>query len=82
MARKIKGTFCEREMLAKAAFDRRSFRWTRRGRNWVMVGCRVGDWNAKARGKKKCHTGLRAHAVLTPQRNGRCKIGAKQITKS
>lgn len=77
----IIGTFCERELLPKSVFDRRSFRWTRRGKNWLLTGCRAGDWNAKGRGKRKCKTGLRAHALLTPQRGGRCKIGAKRIAK-
>lgn len=75
MARKIKGTFCEREMLSKSAFDRRSLRWKKSGKSWVMTGCRRGSFR-----RGRCKTGLRAHVVLAKS-NGSCPRGGRLIHK-
>lgn len=75
MARKIKGVFCEREMLPKSAFDRRSLRWKKSGKSWVMTGCRKGHFK-----RGRCKTGLRAHVVLSPDR-GFCPGGGRTIRK-
>ena len=56
-------------MLPKRVFDRRSFRWKRRGRAWVLTGCRRGHFH-----HGRCNNGLRAHVVLVKS-NGRCHIG-------
>ncbi len=82
--RKIKGTFCEREELPKSAFDRRSFRWTHREGNWIMIGCPRGHWNPRARfrGKRgRCEVGTRAHVVLSPAPRGTCPRYELRITK-
>jgi hypothetical protein len=76
MARRIKGAFCEREMLPKSAFDRRSFRWKKSGGSWVMTGCRRGKFK-----RGRCTNGLRAHVVLVPARGGSCLTGGRLIHK-
>jgi len=75
VARKIKGAFCEREMLPKSAFDRRSFRWKKNGRSWVMVGCRRGKFK-----RGRCSNGLRAHVILVKS-TGSCPMGGRLIQK-
>lgn len=77
MARKIKGAFCEREMLPKSTFDRRSLRWKKlaHGKVWVMTGCRKGSFK-----RGRCSTGLRAHVVLS-RSNGSCPHGGRLIHK-
>lgn len=75
MTRKIKGAFCEREMLPKSVFDRRSLRWKKSGKSWVMTGCRKG----KFRGGR-CSNGLRAHVILVKS-NGSCPMGGRLIRK-
>lgn len=79
MARKIKGTFCERTENPRSAFDKRSFRWVQRGiqSNWILIGCPKGKWDAK---KKTCKVGTRAHKVLVRARGGRCRVG-KRVKK-
>jgi hypothetical protein len=71
MARKIKGSFCERTPAPKSAFDKRSFRWKKSGRAWVLVGCPKGRWR-----KNRCAVGTKAHKVLAPAK-GRSKRGAQ-----
>lgn len=75
VTRKIKGAFCEREMLPKSAFDRRSFRWKKSGKSWIMTGCRKGSFK-----HGRCSTGLRAHTILTPS-HGSCPRGGRLIRK-
>lgn len=58
---KIKGRFCERKLAKIGSFDRRSFRWTHRNRNWLLIGCPKGKWNAK---RARCKVGTRAKAIL------------------
>ncbi len=70
--RKITGRYCRRTLAPKSAFDRRSFRWKKSGRAWVLVGCRAGDWDAK---RERCKAGLRAHELLVAKRRGRCAAG-------
>ena len=72
---KIRGTFCEREMLPKSAFDRRSFRWKRSGRGWILTGCRRGHFR-----RGRCTNGLRAYVVLA-RSNGSCPMGGRLIKK-
>lgn len=66
---KIRGRFCERIVTPKRAFDRRSFRWKKSGRAWVLVGCPRGKWRGES-----CGVGTKAHVVLVRAR-GRCTIG-------
>ena len=75
MARKIKGAFCEREMLPKSVFDRQSLRWKKSGKSWVMVGCRRGSFK-----RGRCTSGLRAHVVLVRSK-GSCPMGGRLIRK-
>lgn len=73
----IRGTFCERKMKPKGAFDPRSFRWKKSGRAWLLVGCPKRHWKAKT---GRCAVGTEAHALLTPAR-GRCTAGSRKIRK-
>jgi hypothetical protein len=75
MARRIKGSFCERVMLPKSAFDRKSFRWKRSGRSWVLTGCRRRHFKGG-----RCDNGLRAHVVLVKS-NGSCPMGGRAVRK-
>jgi hypothetical protein len=79
--RKIKGTFCEREMSPKSSFDRRSFRYKpigREGKSWGLFGCPEGQWDER---RQSCKVGMKAYKILSaaPKR-GACKRGRK-ITK-
>jgi len=75
MARKIRGRFCEKKVLPKSAFDRRSFRWKKSGRAWIMTGCRRGHFR-----NGRCDNGLRAHVVLT-RTNLECRVGEHAVRK-
>lgn len=70
---KIRGSFCKVVKAPKTKFDKRSFRWRKSGKAWVLVGCMKGDWNAK---KSKCVTGTKAHEVLV-RASGSCVVGRK-----
>lgn len=72
---KMTGSFCERTEEPRGSFDKRSFRWVQRGKNWILVGCPKGSWQAR---KKRCKVGTRAHKVLVRAPRGkRCKIGRR-----
>jgi hypothetical protein len=86
--RKMRGTFCEESIAPKSRFDPRSFRWTRSGRAWVLIGCPKGQWDPKGyvtvRGKRKkgrCKVGTRAQKLLAPSVSARCPTGTKRVTK-
>ena len=66
--------YCEKKQGKQSAFDRRSFRWIRRGKAKILIACPRGKWNAPT---DRCRVGTRAYAVLTPARGGRCKAGRK-----
>lgn len=66
---KIKGAFCERTLAPAAFFDRRSFRWKKSGRAWLLVGCPRGYGS-----RKGCKVGMRGHKILVPA-HGRCRMG-------
>jgi hypothetical protein len=72
---KIRGTFCERTLAPKSRFAKKSFRWVKRGSNWLLVGCPKGKWTRRSR----CKVGTRAHKLLVKAR-GRCRVG-KRIKK-
>lgn len=36
--RKIKGQFCEERIALKTSFDKRSFRYKKSGKSWVIIG--------------------------------------------
>jgi hypothetical protein len=74
--KKIRGSFCKTIKAPKSVFDRRSFRWKKSGKAFVLVGCKKGDWNAKA---AKCATGTRAREVLV-RTTGACRVG-KRVKK-
>jgi len=88
-ARKIKGNFCERELASKGEFDRRSFRYKKSGKSWLLIGCPKGKWSAKGtktvKGKRKkgrCRVGTRAHKILVnAPRGAACPVGAHRIVK-
>jgi hypothetical protein len=70
---------CERALSPKASFDRRSFRYKRSGRAWVLIGCPRGQWNARA---ERCRVGTRAYKLLTPApARGRCASGQAKACK-
>jgi hypothetical protein len=73
-APRMKGSFCERTEAPRKRFDDRSFRWVKRGKTWLLIGCPAGKWSPS---KKRCRVGTRAHKVLVPAPRGRCKIGRK-----
>lgn len=70
-----RGRYCERVVLSKGHFDRRSFRWKRSGPTWLLVGCRKGSWR-----RGQCSTGMAAHVILT-RSNKACRLGARAIRK-
>jgi len=73
---KIRGSFCRSVKAPKTAFDKRSFRWKKSGRGFVLVGCPKGKWSPKS---ATCKTGTRAHEVLV-RVNGSCSVG-KRVKK-
>jgi hypothetical protein len=73
----IRGTFCERKVAAKKRFDRRSFRWKKSGKAWILIGCPKGSWKAKV---QSCAVGTRAYAILSPT-SGSCASHERRITK-
>ncbi len=73
--RKIRGRFCEGIKAPRGEFDRRSFRWVRSGKAWLLIGCPIGRWK-----RGRCAVGTRAHVILKPSR-GRCGRGQRSITK-
>lgn len=75
MGRRISGSFCEKVVAPKGVFDRRSFRWKKSGRAWVMTGCRRGHWK-----RERCTIGLTAHVVLV-KTNDLCRVGERKIRK-
>ena len=86
--RKIKGTFCEEKIALKTEFDRRSFRYKKSGKAWVITGCPKGQWDPKGyvtvKGKRKrgrCKVGTRGHKLLAPQVGATCPVGTKRVRK-
>jgi hypothetical protein len=86
--RKIKGTFCEEKVEPKTRFDKRSFRWKKSGRAWVLIGCPRGKWNprgsikiGKRRERGRCEAGTRAYIILRPAVSARCPTGSHRIRK-
>ena len=77
MAFKLPKSKCEKKVAPKSEFDPRSFRWTKSGRGYILVGCPVGSWAPR---KARCRVGLRAHAIVTKSKGGRCPIGAKRAS--
>lgn len=71
------GTFCEKKLAAKKRFDRRSFRWKKSGKAWLLIGCPKGSWKAK---KQVCAVGTRAYALLSPT-GGSCPAHERRIRK-
>jgi len=74
---KIRGSFCKKVVAPKTKFDRRSFRWRRSGKAFVLVGCPKGKWKPQT---EKCGVGTRAHEVLV-RASGACRVG-KRVKKS
>ena len=73
---------CEKQVNAKARFDKRSFRWVKTGklgrRAKVLIGCPKGHWEAKA---KRCAVGTMAYKVIVEPVKGRCETPAKAVSK-
>ncbi len=78
--RKITGRFCERQVNPKSSFDKRSFRYKKSGKSWVLIGCPRGEWQPR---NQRCKVGTRAYKVLRKVcPSCRCtRKGEKQITK-
>lgn len=74
---KIKGKFCERTMVRAPAVDKRSLRWKKTGKSWLLIGCPKGKWDQK---KQSCKVGTRAVKLLVPSPD-RCGPGEKRISK-
>jgi hypothetical protein len=66
---------CEKKVAPTKAFDPKSFRWVKSGKGFVMVGCPKGQWAPRL---KRCKVGLRAHAVVTASKGGRCPVGLRR----
>lgn len=75
--RRIRGAFCEAKESPARTFDRRSFRYKKSGKAWILVGCPSGEWMPRA---QRCRVGTRAHKILRPS-SGACPIGQKPIRK-
>jgi hypothetical protein len=67
--------YCKRVVANKRKFDKRSFRWKKRGRVAVLVACPRGHWNNST---KQCAVGTRAQKVLV-RSNGACRVGEKHV---
>jgi hypothetical protein len=96
-SKKIKGTFCERTTAPKSAFDKRSFRYKKSGKAWVLIGCPKGSWQPKKRWRRrkkvrgkttyvwevgKCKIGTRSYKLLAPLGGKkRCPKGSRRVTK-
>lgn len=65
--KKIRGSYCERAEAPKSRFDKRSFRWVRKGKNWLLIGCPRGEWNSRT---SRCAVGTRAHKLLVKAKPG------------
>lgn len=76
--RKMKGTFCEEKLASKGKFDKRSFRYKKSGKAWVLIACPKGKWNMKT---QRCRVGTRAQKVLAPSHGRSCPVGSKRISK-
>jgi hypothetical protein len=70
--------YCEKIKAKKSSFDRRSFRWVKRNKTRVLIGCPKGKWDDK---RSRCRVGTRAYAVLKPAKGKRCPVGSKRIRK-
>lgn len=71
------GTFCEKKVAAKNRFDRRSFRWKKSGKAWILIGCPRGEWKPRA---QSCAVGTRAYSILSPT-SGSCPASERRIQK-
>jgi len=79
MPRKMTGTFCETTKAPKSHFAPRSFRYIKRGSNWLLIGCPRGHWMARA---QKCKVGTRAHKILRrTTKSRRCHAGERRLKK-
>jgi hypothetical protein len=74
--RKIRGSFCEREIAPKSFFAPRSFRWKQSGRAWLLIGCPRGHWSRKNR----CKVGTQVHTILSPT-IGHCRDRGRRVVK-
>lgn len=65
---KMKGRFKECTVAPKTKFDSRSFRYSKRGKGWMLIGCPKGKWDPKGRYRGRpgrCKVGTRAHKTFT-----------------
>lgn len=69
-------SFCKEIVEPKRAFDPRSFRWLKRGKAKVLIGCPKGKWDARA---ERCKVGTRAHVVERPTKGSRCPRGQRRV---
>jgi hypothetical protein len=72
---RIIGRYCERVVLPKGQFDRRSFRWKKSGKAWLLVGCRKGSYR-----RGTCQTGVATHVILV-RSNKACRTGERAVRK-
>lgn len=69
-------TVCRERVKSPTAFDRRSFRTKRVGSRGTMivVGCPIGHWHPKRRGRKKCDVGMQSQTILRQMSHQACQV--------
>jgi len=70
---KMSGVYCEKTLAPKSRVAKKSFRWIKRGRSWLLVGCRRGSFK-----RGRCRTGMLAVKILT-RAHGRCSVGRRIV---
>jgi hypothetical protein len=74
---RIHGRFCETKKGRKTSFARRSFRWKKSGRAWLLIACPKSKWKSRS---ERCSVGTRAYAVLVRAKKGQaCCEGRKGV---
>lgn len=66
---KLPKSKCVKRYARKSSFDKRSFRYTKRGKLILLIGCPKGKWNAKT---KRCKVGTRAFEAIKAAKRNRC----------
>jgi len=72
--------YCRERAKPPAAFDKRSFRTISIGKRGtkIVVGCPVGHWHSRRRGKKKkCDVGMQRQTTLHPATSNVCKTACR-----
>jgi hypothetical protein len=70
----MRGCFCEKTVAPKSRFAKKSFRWIKSGRSWVLIGCPKGKFR-----RGRCTVGTRAHKVMAAGRS--CRVREHRVCK-